>query len=54
VEPGKDIAVVTFEDADVQSNDFYWVAIRQKGQELQPGQNKYMAFIGPVFINNVT
>lgn len=46
-------AVVTFQDYDVQPNDFYWVAIRQKGQELEPGQNEYMAFIGPVFIENV-
>jgi hypothetical protein len=52
-EPNEDIAVVTFEDYDVQPNDFYYVAIRQKGQELQPGQNEYMAFIGPVFIDNV-
>jgi len=53
VEPNEDMVVVDFEDPDVQPNDFYWVAIRQKGQELQPGQNEYMAFIGPVFINNV-
>ena len=38
---------------DVQPNDFYYVAIRQKGQELVPGHNEYMAFIGPVFIDNV-
>jgi hypothetical protein len=53
VEPNEDMAVVTFQDKDVQPNDFYYVAIRQKGQELQPGQNEYMAFIGPVFIDNV-
>jgi hypothetical protein len=47
------IVVVNFQDYDVQPNDFYWVAIRQKGQELEPGQNEYIAFIGPVFINNV-
>ncbi|MCX6667947.1 MAG: DUF3604 domain-containing protein [Euryarchaeota archaeon] len=52
-EPNEDMAVVTFEDYDVQPNDFYYVAIRQKGQELRPGQNEYMAFIGPVFIKNV-
>jgi hypothetical protein len=52
-EPNEDMAVVTFEDTDVQPNDFYWVAIRQKGQELRPGQDEYMAFIGPVFIDNV-
>jgi hypothetical protein len=53
VEPNEDMVVVDFEDPDVQPNDFYWVVIRQKGQELKPGQNEYMAFIGPVFINNV-
>jgi len=51
--PNEDKVVVTFEDSDVQPNDFYWVAIRQKGQELQPGQNEYMTFIGPVFIDQV-
>ena len=51
--PNENIAIATFEDDDVQPNDFYWVAIRQKGQELRPGQNEYMAFIGPVFINKV-
>ena len=52
-EPNENLAVVTFEDYDVQPNDFYWVAIRQKGQELRPGENEYMAFIGPIFIENV-
>ena len=52
--PEKNMAVVLFEDADVQPNDFYWVAIRQKGQLIESGQyDEYMAFIGPVFINNV-
>ena len=51
--PNENMAVVSFEDIDVQPNDFYYVAIRQKGQELAPQQNEYMAFIGPVFINNV-
>jgi hypothetical protein len=51
--PNEHLTVVTFNDTDVQPNDFYWVAIRQKGQELRPSQNEYMAFIGPVFINNV-
>jgi len=51
--PNEHLAIVTFNDTDVQPNDFYWVAIRQKGQELLPGQNEYMAFIGPIFINNI-
>ena len=52
-EPNKNLAIVTFEDADVQPNDFYYIAIRQKGQELRAGENEYMAFIGPIFIENV-
>jgi hypothetical protein len=51
--PNTNTVVVNFQDFDVQPNDFYWVAIRQKGEELKPGQNEYMAFIGPVFIDNV-
>ena len=51
--PNNNIVVVNFEDADVQPNDFYYIAIRQKGQELKAGENEYMAFIGPVFIENV-
>jgi hypothetical protein len=52
--PNSNTAVVNFQDYDVQPNDFYWVAIRQKGQELEPGKSEYMAFIGPVFIDNIT
>jgi len=52
--PNENTAVVEFEDADVQPNDFYWVAIRQKGQEIVSGKDdEYMAFIGPVFIKNI-
>ena len=51
--PNTDTVVVTFEDDNVQQNDFYYIAIKQKGQELLPGKNEYMAFIGPVFIDNV-
>ncbi|MCK4365520.1 MAG: DUF3604 domain-containing protein [Thermoplasmatales archaeon] len=52
--PNSDTVVVTFEDHDVQPNDFYYVAIRQKGQELKPQKDNYMAFIGPFFIENAT
>lgn len=51
--PNTDTAVVIFEDVDVQPNDFYYVAIQQKGQELRSQQNEFMVFIGPVFIDNV-
>lgn len=53
VSPNESMVVVSFKDDDVQPNDFYWVAIRQKGQELRVGEDEYMAFIGPVFIDNV-
>ena len=48
-----DIVTLSFEDSDVQPNDFYYIAIRQKGAELRSGENNYTAFLGPVFINNV-
>ena len=52
--PDDNIVVVTFEDSDVSPNDFYWVAIRQKGQKLKPENgDEFMAYIGPFFINNV-
>jgi len=63
VSPKEDISVVTFEDPDVKPNDFYYVAVRQKGQNLKkllslinpdsPG-DEYMSFIGPVFIDSVS
>jgi hypothetical protein len=53
VMPNEDIAVVTFSDADVRPNDFYWIAIRQNGQELQSNEDGYMAFLGPIFIDQV-
>lgn len=51
--PNTDLAFVEFQDSDVQPNDFYYVVIRQKGEELTPGQEEYTAFLGPVFIDNV-
>ena len=56
-----DLAVVEFEDPDVQPNDFYYVAIRQKGDLLEkedsmfedPARDEYMAFIGPFYIDQV-
>jgi hypothetical protein len=52
--PDGNLAVVLFEDFEVQPNDFYWIAIKQKGQMLKPEQgDEFMAFIGPFFINNV-
>ena len=44
---------VTFHDADVKPNDFYWIAVMQKGEMLSPNNNQYMAFLGPVFIDQV-
>ena len=73
--PDTNTAVVKFQDSDVQPNDFYYVAIRQKGELLTPksiplltklmpkryhkwlgdigNRDEYMAFIGPIFIDNV-
>lgn len=53
ISPDANTVVVNFEDYDVQPNDFYYVAIRQKGQELGDRGDEYMAFIGPIFIDNV-
>ena len=53
VNPDKNMVVVEFEDSEVKENDFYFVAIRYKGQELTSGQDEYMAYLGPVFIDNV-
>ncbi|MCK4365517.1 MAG: hypothetical protein KAW45_05675, partial [Thermoplasmatales archaeon] len=73
--PNDNIGVANFQDFDVQPNDFYWIAIRQKGELLKTNLTSkiikllpdfikkrlgiedtysYMAFIGPVFIDNVT
>ncbi len=54
ITPNKNLVVATFKDPDVKPNDFYWIAIRQRGAELSPHNNAYMAFIGPVFIDNVS
>jgi hypothetical protein len=60
--PNKNLAVINFKDFDVEPNDFYFIAIKQKGENLKrplakinpsaPG-DEYMSFIGPVFIDNV-
>ncbi len=53
--PDSNMVVVEFEDSNVQPNDFYWVAIKQKGQKLMPENgDEFIAYIGPFFINNVT
>jgi hypothetical protein len=45
--------VATFTDSEVQPNDFYYIALRQDGEMLSPHNSQYMAFLGPVFINQV-
>ena len=47
--PNKNIAVIDFQDNDVMPDDFYWIAIKQMNEEGE----EYMAFLGPIFINNV-
>lgn len=51
--PNAKNSVVTFNDSNVKTNDFYWIAIMQKGEMLSPDNNKYMTFLGPVFIDQV-
>jgi hypothetical protein len=54
--PNSSLAVVTFTDCDVQPNDFYYVVIRQQGVNLSDptcGTHGFMAFLGPVFIDDV-
>jgi hypothetical protein len=53
VTPNENMTVVTFNDYDVKPNDYYWIAIMQKGEMFSPVNNRYMAFLGPVFINQV-
>ena len=51
--PNTNFTVVTFNDPFVKPNDFYYIVIRQKGEMLSPGNDEYMAFLGPIFIDNV-
>lgn len=60
VSPNASLSVVEFQDPDVQPNDFYYVAIRQHGQQMDASneqiddtRDEYMAFLGPVFIDQV-
>jgi hypothetical protein len=55
--PNASLAITTFTDYDVQPNDFYYVVIRQQGENLTDpanGTRGFLAFVGPVFINAVT
>ena len=52
--PDTNLAIVDFSDSEVLPNDFYWVAIRQKGQKLLPeNSDEFISYIGPFFIDNV-
>ena len=58
-QPQSHLAILNYNDEEVQPNDFYFVVIRQKGQYLldenSSGKtNDYLAFLGPIFINEVT
>jgi hypothetical protein len=53
VTPNENVSVITFTDPEVQPNDFYWIAVKQQGEALSTNGHEYMAFLGPVFINNV-
>ncbi len=57
-QPQSHLAVLNVKDNTVQANDFYYIVIRQKGQYLldedSSGRtNDYLAFLGPIFINEV-
>ena len=57
-QPNSDLAVIYFVDPEVKPNDFYYVIIKQKGQDLDGANteydtDEYMLFLGPVFINKV-
>lgn len=45
---------VTFQDFDVNENDFYWIAIRQGGIDGSVKNTSFRIFLGPVFINQVS
>ena len=52
--PNSNMVVEIFEDSNVQPNDFYWVAIKQKGQKLMPEDgDEFISYIGPFFIDDV-
>jgi hypothetical protein len=54
-QPNKNMVLVDFQDSNVQPNDFYWVAIKQKGQKLLPENGEeFISYIGPFFIDNVS
>ena len=54
VQPQNHTAVFSFEYWDVRLHDFYYIVINQKEYELTDGQVTCSAFLGPVFIDNVT
>ncbi|UCF49965.1 MAG: DUF3604 domain-containing protein, partial [Thermoplasmatales archaeon] len=54
VKLNESMAVVFLEDSNVQPNDFYYVAIKQKGQKLIPENgDEFISYIGPFFIDDV-
>ncbi len=60
--PESDLAVVNFQDSEVQPYDFYYVVVRQQGDTLETvgvtesdtPRNEYLSYFGPVFIADVT
>jgi hypothetical protein len=53
VSPKTPIAIETFVDTDIQSNDFYWIAIKQQSELGSSKNNEFMTFLGPIFIQNI-
>lgn len=58
--PQSHVAVMTYQDNSVKPDDFYYVVIRQKGDYLKDNADsygktdEYLAFLGPIFIREVT
>ncbi|HDM66831.1 MAG TPA: DUF3604 domain-containing protein [Thermoplasmatales archaeon] len=52
--PNSKLGVLEFNDWDVHPNDFYYIVIQQNGAKLGDRDSKYMAFLGPVFIDSTS
>ncbi|KYK32983.1 MAG: hypothetical protein AYK22_06685 [Thermoplasmatales archaeon SG8-52-3] len=53
-QPNSNMVIENFEDSNVKPNDFYWVAIKQKGQKLMPENgDEFISYVGPFFIDSV-
>jgi hypothetical protein len=49
--PNNKSCVIIFTDSNIQTGDFYWIAIKQKNRGGNSDKNDFMSYIGPFFIN---